>query len=155
MAAQLHTLLSVPCPPPFIYLHHPHLPSTSAIPDLPPSCLVAQLDAVEYHTPRLFFSGIASHLSKAMCCGDEQGEITTLDGLVRKVRELWDGRRKGKRKAGVGDDEAKVVLVVTKAERLKGVLGGGWAVMTRLAELVRPLIPSPSARKGAPAVLDN
>ena len=132
MAETIIRLLSSPSAPSLIYLHHPHHFSTSAIPDLPGQCLVAQLDTIEHHTPRLFYSGVINKLDP-----HEEGEINTWDGFSRRLREVWM-KSKGKRKADVSEDGVgrQVVLIITKAERLRTVLGGGWAVITRLAELV-------------------
>lgn len=179
MSETLTTLLSSPAPPPFIHLHHPHHPAAYAVPPLPARCVLARLDAVEHHSPRLLFSGILHRVSEALGAGDV-GEVTAWDGFARALREMWDhrdgrsrvngsatakgvgtGKGKGKEKEkdrlanGSGhaqgnghghenggveiggiEQEKTVVIVVTKAERLRTVLGAGWAVMTRLAELV-------------------
>lgn len=45
------------------------------------------------------------------------------------------GRSNGNAEDGE-DDEGQVVIVVTKAERLKSVLGSSWTAFSRLAELV-------------------
>jgi hypothetical protein len=51
-----------------------------------------------------------------------------------------NGHENGVVEIGGVDEERTVVVVVTKAERLRTVLGAGWAVMTRLAELVSDMI---------------
>jgi hypothetical protein len=43
---------------------------------------------------------------------------------------------KGKAKGKGKEKEGAVSIVITKAERLPRIMGSGWAVMTRLAELV-------------------
>jgi hypothetical protein len=43
---------------------------------------------------------------------------------------------KGKGKGKGKEKEGAVSIVITKAERLPRIMGSGWAVMTRLAELV-------------------
>ena len=129
MADTLHNVLSSPNAPPFIYLHHPHHPTTSAVPAFPSRCLVAHVDAIEHHNPRLLYSGVINKLAPS----DEEGEINTWDGFARRLREFG---RKGNGKRQVDGEERQVVVVITKAEKLRTVLGGGWAVITRLAELV-------------------
>jgi hypothetical protein len=47
------------------------------------------------------------------------------------------GKGKGKEKEEEWGRQA-ISIVITKAERLPKVMGSGWAVMTRLAELVGP-----------------
>lgn len=132
----LATLLASLDAPSFIYLHHPHHPSTSVIPTLPSNCVVAYLDAIKLHTPRLFYSGALNKLEQS-----EDVEVNTWDGFARHLRQIWWGS-KGKRKRTAsnlmenGDAEKQLVLIFTKAERLRWVLGGGWAMITRLAELV-------------------
>jgi len=134
------TLFSSSSAPPFIYLHHPHHPSSSAVPELPTRCMVAHLDAIEHHTPRLLLSGALNRLDP-----DGEGEVSTWDGFSRRLREIWTkSRSKGKGEADETDEteggkERRVILIITKAERLRTVLGRNWAVITRLAELVRPL----------------
>lgn len=143
MISRLDTLLRYPGTPPFIYVHHPHHPPSSlALPES--SSSIVTLDAIEYYTSRLLYSGIASKL------GGDAGEIQTGDLFVRSLRDASSGRKrktsgKGKRKADVmenGDDHAEqedrqgVVLLITHAERLRTVLGPGWSVITRLSEMV-------------------
>ena len=121
---------------PLVYLHHPHHPSTLL--HLPSSSSVT-LDLIEYHTPRLLYSGILSRL------GSEVGEISTWDDFARHLRQHLAGSgRKGKRKAGDMEDGQEdengrkgSTIILTHAEKLRTVIGPGWAVMTRLAELVR------------------
>ncbi|KAK8864440.1 hypothetical protein IAR55_001689 [Kwoniella newhampshirensis] len=146
--SDLQILLAHSPTPQLIYLHHPHHPSTS-LPPLPEQCRVAKLDTVEYHTPRLLLSGILHKLGG----NDEAGEVNTWDGFSLKFREWWSmrhtkGKGKGKAKAnghgngvgnghGTGDRERDevVVIMITKAERLRTVFGNGWAVITRISEL--------------------
>ena len=123
-------------------------------------CYFAQLDAIEHHTPRLLWSGALWKISEAFGV-DSIGEVSTWDGFSRGLRDLWEklqekkinprstgtqgGKGKGKEREETvngkghtvftGNTEL-VVLVITKAERLRGILGLGWAMMTRLAELV-------------------
>ncbi|KAK4683415.1 hypothetical protein P7C73_g6854, partial [Tremellales sp. Uapishka_1] len=146
MAADLSTLLSQPSSPPFIYLHHPHHPSSSALPAVLPSrCLVARLDAYEHYTPRLLLSGALNKLVPT----EEGVEISTWDGFARRLKGIWsdlsrstanghgDKKSKGKVKDAFHGDETsiQIVVVVTKAERLRIVLGSGWSVITRIAEM--------------------
>ena len=132
MTESLTTLLSSPHAPPFFYLHHPHHPSTSAVPRLPTRCIVAHLDAIEHSSPRLFYSGALSKYGR-----DEEGEVSNWDGFSRGLKEIW-AKAKGKRKSDIMEDGGmnQMVLIITKAERLRTVLGAGWAVITRLAEMV-------------------
>ncbi|WVR07082.1 hypothetical protein IAU60_004121 [Kwoniella sp. DSM 27419] len=140
--SNLEALLDHSPSPSFIYVHHPHHPSTSL--PIPPGLVSAQIDLVEYHTPRLLLSGIGSRIT------GQDAEISTFDGLSLKLRTWWNGRSlkaraKGKAKIngdaeGVMGDimeekEDQVILVFTHAERFRLVLGTGWSVMTRLAEL--------------------
>ena len=143
VADTLLTLLSHPSSPPFIYLHHPHHPSSSALPSFstrhtPP----AILDAIEYYTSRLLYSGILPKL------GIDAGEIGTWDAFVRELRVASDGKKKSSRKKekvnghvngdgnGMEDEHDPMIVIITHAERLRSVLGGEWAVVTRLTELV-------------------
>ncbi|WWD17262.1 hypothetical protein CI109_101700 [Kwoniella shandongensis] len=139
-SSTLQTLLSHAPAPQFIYLHHPHHPSTQ-LPPIPESCHVARIDTVEYHTPRLLLSGILNKFSGG---ADDVGEVNTWDGFSLKLREWWSVRknRKGKGKAignsevnGNARGEEMLVVMITKAERLRLVLGNGWTVITRLSEL--------------------
>lgn len=78
--------------------------------------------------------------------GAENGEIATWDDFARYLRQHLNAgitKGKGKRKAdemengdGEGNAATCVVVILTHAEKLRTVLGQGWAVMTRLAELV-------------------
>lgn len=151
MNDQLEALISYPGSVPFIHVHHPHHPASSL--DLPSAPHIARLDAIEYHKPTLLYTGILHGL------GSECEELTTWDSFGRAIREhLSAGKRqgkgKGKRKADDmenGDEGAQhgtanshgrqsgargAVVVITHAERLRTVLGTGWTVITRLAELV-------------------
>lgn len=127
----LSLLLSTPVPPSFIYIHHPHCPTSSL--EFPE--VSAKVDGIECHTPKLLLSAIISRLE-----GRDGGLVDTLDTFFRRLRtsQGGDGKVKGKGK-GKGKEkerEGAVSIVITKAERLPRVLGSGWAVMTRLAELV-------------------
>lgn len=63
-------------------------------------------------------------------------EVLSWDVFARGLTSIW-ATHTGKGKArDRGEDEGQVVLLVTKAERLKSVLGAEWTAMTRLAELV-------------------
>jgi origin recognition complex subunit 5 len=152
MAEILRTLLSSPHAPSFIYLHHPHTPTSALDFEIPSNVRLARIDAIEHYNPRLLYSGIISQL------GGDAGEISTWDGLVRALRDVvgerdekGKGKGKGKGKARMNgnglatgheeEGERRVVVVITKAERLRNVLGGGWSVITRLAELVSWLYP--------------
>ncbi|KAK6910049.1 hypothetical protein I203_104078 [Kwoniella mangroviensis CBS 8507] len=116
-----------------------------------------KIDTVEYNTPRLFFSGI---LNKLDPIGEGQEEIQTFDGFAQRLK-LWNqastsastskGKGKAKAKASPGtkvngngtnghleeqDEHSRIiVLLITRAERLRLVFGNGWSLMTRLAEL--------------------
>ncbi|WVQ80755.1 hypothetical protein IAT38_002860 [Cryptococcus sp. DSM 104549] len=136
MSASLGNLLSTASAPPLIYLHHPHHTTTS-LPAPPPNCLVARLDAIEHHTPRLLLSGILNKLTG----GEGKGEVNSWDGLSLGLKEWWSEKQaKGKgarRKANghqAGGDEC-VVVWINHAERLKAVLGNGWSAVTRLPGL--------------------
>jgi origin recognition complex subunit 5 len=135
------TVLSLPESAALVYIHHPHHPSTLL--NLPSSSSTVTLDLIEYHTPRLLYSGVLSRL------GAEAGEISTWDDFARHLRHHLDagsGKGKGKRKADdmesghEGDSTSHKatgrVVILTHAEKLRSVLGLGWAVMTRLTELV-------------------
>jgi origin recognition complex subunit 5 len=151
MNGQLEALISYPGSVPFIHIHHPHHPTTSL--DLPSAPHIARLDAIEYHTPRLLYTGILHAL------GSETEELATWDSFARALRDHLStskskGKGKGKRKAddmenasssvhnGVangheGHEEVEgAVVIITHVERLRTVLGNGWTVMTRLTELV-------------------
>ncbi|WRT66411.1 uncharacterized protein IL334_003367 [Kwoniella shivajii] len=142
MESSLFRFLSCTPSPSFIYLHHPHHPSTS-LPPLPSDGAIAKLDAVEHNTPRLLLSGILNKL------GQEE-EVNTFDGFAIRLRSWWNdrshrGKGKGKSKTkinghtsgydGYDVDEEQVIIMITKAERLRLVLGNGWSIITRLAEL--------------------
>jgi origin recognition complex subunit 5 len=134
----LALLLSTPSPPPFIYIHHPHQPTSSLTLDLPPAS--ARVDAIECHTAKLLWSTIISRLD-----GKDAGVVDSLDMFIRRLRVFAEGpetgkgrvKGKGKEKEKDKDDGKRFSIVVTKAERLPKVMGSGRAVMTRLAELVR------------------
>ncbi|KAL7421631.1 hypothetical protein Q5752_003400 [Cryptotrichosporon argae] len=149
----LTTLLAQPLVPPFIYVHHPHHPTPSLSLVAPAAASsstarVATLDAIEHHTPRLLYSSIVARLSRT--CGHEvEAEIKTFDALARALRGVFaaakaTGNGKGKGKAGeasadgLGDAahaHGVAIIVITKAERLRSVLGPRWAAITRLGEL--------------------
>lgn len=144
----LSTLLSFSSAPPFIYLHHPHHPTTAIQPTLPDRCSVAHLDAIEYHSSRLFYAGGLAKVSAALAVtrktgirhdpGGDGREVLTWDGFAKGLRSLWAKHAgKGKSPSRSGDeDEGQIVLLITKAERLKGVLGQAWTALTRMKELV-------------------
>jgi origin recognition complex subunit 5 len=134
----LSLLLSTPYAPPFIYLHHPHQPTTSL--DFPPRASQARVDAIECHTPKILWSAIISRLDGER---SDAGLVDSLDGFVRTLKSVGTGRTsvKGKGKGKEKEEEwgrQAISIVITKAERLPKVMGSGWAVMTRLAELVGP-----------------
>lgn len=139
----LATLLAHPGAPGLIHLHHPHHPSSAIRPDFPERCKVVRLDAVEHHTQRLVYAGALSRLASAMGKEAEKErdrdgrEVLSWDVFARGLRALWTTYTgKGKGRARKEEDEGQIVLLVTKAERLKSVLGAEWTAMTRLAELV-------------------
>lgn len=131
----LALLLSTPSPPPIIYVHHPHQPTSSL--SLP--VVSARVDAIECHTAKLLWSTIISRLE-----GKDAGLVDSLDSFIRRLRVFAEGVAEGKgRGKGKGREKERereggkqVSIVVTKAERLPRVMGSGWSVMTRLAELV-------------------
>ncbi|OCF40367.1 origin recognition complex subunit 5 [Kwoniella heveanensis CBS 569] len=116
------------------------------------------IDTVEHHTPRLLLSGILCKIT-----GDVDHDVNTFDAFKLVLRGWWMNKQsgssgsgsggKGKAKVRVsgngttdGNDgidvnghEAEtgqwVVIRITKAERLRSVLGNGWSVITRLSEL--------------------
>jgi len=130
----LSLLLSTPSPPPFIYIHHPHSPTSSlAFPEVS-----AKVDGIECYTPKLLWSAIISRLE-----GKDGGLVDSLDTFIRRLRSHRNegetngkGKGKGKGKGREKETESAVSIVITKAERLPRIMGSGWAVMTRLAELV-------------------
>ncbi|WWC89283.1 uncharacterized protein L201_004204 [Kwoniella dendrophila CBS 6074] len=106
---------------------------------------------------KLYTAGGQSHI------GEDEREIRTFDGFSQKFRLWWSnyisksqGKGKGKVKTssksngntanvahgiekngeigGISSDEG-VIIMITKAERLRLVLGNGWSLITRLAEL--------------------
>lgn len=135
----LALLLSTPSPPPFIYVHHPHHPTSSL--SLP--VVSARVDAIECHNAKLLWSTIISRLE-----GKDAGVVDSLDSFIRRLRVFTEGpaevkvRGKGKGREKEREGGKQVSIVVTKAERLPKVMGSGWSVMTRLAELVscRPVM---------------
>lgn len=165
MVAGLVELLSVPRPPAFLCLHHPHHTSCADI-DLTSlhRCQAVRVDAIECHTPRLLYSTILDRFRFALGVeGKEEAarEITTWDELSRGMRTAWqDSMRsragpsnrkstastrapKGKGKGVEPQIDAKleetddhVALIVTHAERLSRVLGYLWSGLTRMKELV-------------------
>ena len=69
--------------------------------------------------------------------------MDSLDTFIRRLRSYGNegeingkGKGKGKGKEKDKEKEGAVSIVITKAERLPRIMGSGWAVMTRLAELV-------------------
>lgn len=148
----LSLLLSSPTPPPFIYLHHPHHPTTSIA--WPGSAKRCKIDAIECHNPKLLWSAIVSKLED-----HDAGLIDSMDTFLRRLRALGHpqarvngvvngtkgkGKGKGKeRETTMGNGHTagegkSLYVIITKAERLPRVLGQNWTVMTRLAELVCP-----------------
>jgi origin recognition complex subunit 5 len=131
----LALVLSTPSPPAFIYIHHPHQPTSSVALNLPPAS--ARVDAIECHTAKLLWSTIISRLE-----GKDAGVVDSLDMFIRRLRIFAEGtgevKGRGKGKEKEREDGKRFSIVVTKAERLPKVMGSGWAVMTRLAELVSP-----------------
>jgi origin recognition complex subunit 5 len=127
----LALLLSTPSPPPFIYIHHPHSPTSSL--EFPE--VSAKVDGIECYTPKLLWSAIISRLE-----GKDGVLVDSLDTFIRRLRSHRNegeinGKSRGKGKGR--EKEEAVSIVITKAERLPRIMGSGWAVMTRLAELVR------------------
>ena len=133
----LSLLLSTPSPPPFIYIHHPHSPTSSlAFPEVS-----AKVDGIECYTPKLLWSAIISRLE-----GKDGGLVVSLDAFIRRLKAYQGGEMKGKGKGKGKEKEGAVSIVITKAERLPRIMGSGWAVMTRLAELVS-LYPTSNKRE--------
>lgn len=157
MSEELVTLLSHTHAPPFIYLHHPHHPSSSAIPIIPDRCTLLLLDAIEHFNSRVLYTSALKQLDETY-----EGDITSWDGFARALSEIWASRSgsskslvngsssakkgKGKAKATSRDGalpngrtentgDGQIVLLILHAERLRNVLGSNWSVITRLAEL--------------------
>jgi hypothetical protein len=94
------------------------------------------VDGIECHTPKLLWSAIISRLE-----GKDGGLVDSLDTFIRRLRSHRNGgeingKGKSKGKGKEKEKEGAVSIVITKAERLPRIMGSGWAVMTRLAELV-------------------
>jgi hypothetical protein len=89
------------------------------------------VDGIECHTPKLLWSAIISRLE-----GKDGGLVDSLDAFIRRLKTYQGGEMKGKGKGKGKEKEGAVSIVITKAERLPRIMGSGWAVMTRLAELV-------------------
>jgi origin recognition complex subunit 5 len=162
MEEALHDLLAHEASPSFVYLHHPHHPTSSVPLDAGTECRIAQIDAIEYHTPRLFYSGVLYRL------GSDAGEVATWDEFTIALRSLNTDTQPGPSKSrkgkaavrsnghtngistsngnhGTDGRRDRAIIIVTHAERLRTVIGGNWAVLTRLAEMVsRPLVPTPA-----------
>jgi origin recognition complex subunit 5 len=127
----LTLLLSTSTPPPLIYIHHPHHPTASL--EFPTN--LAKVDAIECYTPKILWSAIISKLE-----GDQDtGLIDSIDSLIRRLQGL-SSSGKTKIKGGKGKEIDSFSIIITKAERLPKVMGSGWSVMTRLAELVSLLL---------------
>ena len=161
MSGELVDLVSHPGAAPFIYHHHPHHPSSTALPELPKRCHVVLLDTIEHHTPRIFYTSAIKQIDTS-----PTGDITSWDSFARVLLEAWTrkaggpsrlngfaessimGSSKGKGKTpngvvmvrsevvGAAVEEEQIVIVISHAERLRTVFGGNWPVITRLAELV-------------------
>lgn len=140
----LVSLLEQPGSPGLIHLHHPHHPPSALRIELPSRCAVARLDAIEHHTQRLLYAGILSRLAVALGkrdtnserqAGDDGREVITWDAFVRSLRALWT-QHVGKGKGKATGEEGQVVIIITKAERLRSVMGSSWTALTRLPELV-------------------
>lgn len=131
-------------PPAFVYLHHPHQPTSSL--KWPARGRICKVDAVESCTPKLLWSAIISRLE-----GKDAGVMDTMDMFLRALRTLQatstaksatgKDKGKGKAKAATALELEPVCIVITKAERLPKVLGHHWTALTRLAELVSPSLP--------------
>jgi hypothetical protein len=92
------------------------------------------VDGIECYTPKLLWSAIISRLE-----GKDGGLVDSLDTFIRRLRSHRNEGEitgKGKSKGKDKEKEGAVSIVITKAERLPRIMGSGWAVMTRLAELV-------------------
>jgi hypothetical protein len=94
------------------------------------------VDGIECYTPKLLWSAITSRLE-----GKDGGLVDSLDTFIRRLRSHYHegeiiGKGKSKGKGKEKEKEGAVSIVITKAERLPRIMGSGWAVMTRLAELV-------------------
>ena len=126
---------------PFIWIHHSHTPTPLLeLPKQGDNVII--IDAIEYHSLKLFYSGILSKLDANV------GQVDSFDVFAKALRDLRtgpgsSGAVKGKRKAGEvnghgaqGDNRDGLSIVVTHAERLRSILGSSWTVFTRLAELV-------------------
>lgn len=159
MSSELSTLFNIPHAPGFIYLQHPHTPTSSSVPTPSPGSIQAQVSAIEYNTARLLYSGILHRIAISIGTTWTGGEVRTWEGFSRGLKTLWDGlnsqgrsrrpvkgSKKGKEKevapieaevGGTGEERLNWVVLVTHAERLPRILGPQWSVLTRLAELVR------------------
>ena len=155
----LALILSSQTPPPFIYIHHPHHPTTSL--EWPSSIKGYRVDAIECNTPKTIWSAIISRLE-----GGDAGLVDSMDTFLRRLRLLAPAQAPGQygngnassktpkangsvRAKGKGKEmklinghsnmnERGLCVVITKAERLPRVFGQNWTVMTRIAELVGP-----------------
>lgn len=147
MSLQLSTLLSTPYAPGFVYLHHPHTPSASAIPPPPAGGAHAQISAIEYNTARLLYTALLYRLAEASGGVWAAGEVRTWDGFARGLRTLWRdraGRASGSGSGERGDGgraklsrkgKEKEVLPVPAPEVLEGgAQEGNWVVVITHAE---------------------
>lgn len=93
MSAELSTLLSTPYAAGFIYLHHPHTPTSASIPRPSPSASLvqAQISAIEYNNAKLLYSGILHRMAASTGTEWTGGEVRTWDGFSRGLRSLKAG----------------------------------------------------------------
>ena len=149
----LALLVQTATPPPFIYIHHPHHPTTSL--EWPATIKGYRVDAIECHSPKMMWSAIISRLE-----GGDGGMVDSMDAFLRRLRAVGQegtststsrtttangsarSKGKGKEKELMNGhrngsiQEVGMSVIITKAERLPKVFGQNWTVMTRLSELV-------------------
>ena len=146
----LHTLLSYSSPP-FIHVHHPHIPSSSVLLTKPDGCVVVKLDLVEYYNHRILLSGILHKLSDALPIAGKLGkrdvvdaanDVGTWDEFTRRLKAIWQSPKVAGASTINGHDGhpepavQRLAILLAHGERLRGILGQSMAAMTRIAELV-------------------
>lgn len=124
------------------------------------STLYAHVHAVACFTPRLFYDTVLNALAgwtpswtngcQVWPGDDAQRYNDSIDSFLHGLRRLRHertgdkGKGKGKAVASDSEQEPSMVILIERAERLSETLPELMVPLSRLAELVRPLVPRAS-----------
>jgi origin recognition complex subunit 5 len=87
-------------------------------------------------------TGLGRDKGKGKANGTANGTASGTANGTAKGMANGNGRMEQNGRENLGDEQQskRVVVLISKAERLRGVLGPGWSLITRLGEMVRRIV---------------